>query len=298
MLFLTRRSLTSCRSLSAWTSLSMHFSANVVKAKSVVMILTMQHIINSFDAVWCIHPVQENGSYAHIRLLKEIPTSALWSPKYNRKNRKDIGHPRKDSKRVKSIVLNISCYPSFHVIPCHSSPPSASQISLAFLCLGTRHFTSKVGAFVFGEIGKHTGTLFDSVFVAVINLRKLFFNVFAVFTLKIDTSEYECMISEIRSLKIHRIPESQQRFTGTQIYSKPVSTGINEMWHRAFGSGTWMAHAWRSCHNLQNNTSTLPILCQLLGCWLNIFIRPMHMCTTPYCKYSRSFNNILVLRCS
>ena len=106
--------------------------------------------------------------------------------------------------------------------------------------------------------GKHTGTLFDSVFVAVITLRKLFFN---VFTLKIDRSEYECMISEIRSLKIHRIPESQQRFTGTQIYRKPVSTGINEMWHRAFGSGTWMAHAWRSCHNLQNNTSsanTLP----------------------------------------
>jgi len=93
---------------------------------------------------------------------------------------------------------------------------------------------------VFGEIGKHTGTLFDSVFVAVINLRKLFFN---VFTLKIDTSEYECMIYEKHEvLKYTGSPKVNSaslghRFTGIA-NRKPVSTGINKMWHRAFGSGT------------------------------------------------------------
>lgn len=97
---------------------------------------------------------------SHIILHKEIPTSALWSAKYNRVKQKHLAS-EKGFKRVKSIMLNISCYPSFHVIP-------HLQALHRFLW----HFSAwehdisppklvvaiMIYAFVFGKIGKHTGT--------------------------------------------------------------------------------------------------------------------------------------------
>lgn len=138
----------------------------------------------------------------------------------------------------------------------------------------------------------------------MINLSELFYNIFAW---KIHSSEYECIMLNMKYevLKIPPIPESQQLHWDTDLQERFVELHsemqtANQSAPESTKCGiepSDQALEWHMLEDPAITCKTLHLLCQLLGCWLNIFTRPMHMCTTSNCIYSRSFNNILVLRC-